>query len=627
MNISVGINVDIFCHIMACVMDIRVTLVNLDGRSGPAILPNDVPMRRLMAAIVHKTKLPRTAEDGTFLLYGLCRGDDEIIPDSLTLAQANVRPGEVLSLKVWHTNQPAFETVGEDDLAFEINILGSPISMPTMPAELIEHSLSPSVLPTLLKVLVVICLFVCGGSYMLARHSAMTAHEDMFNVTVEPPLPTRRPYTAVSSSLYNFDLTRIKGLMEPDNLLAFEGRVYFTAVNPETDSVELWRTNGTITNTRQVSHFNEPGRGITELTVVGDRFFFLRDDVDFGKELWASDGSVVRTYLVKDIRFGEMGSSPTELTVVGDLLFFSATDGEHGEELWRSDGTAAGTFMVADIHPTAAARPENLTAVGNQLFFTATDNNGCHQLWVSDGSVNNTVMVHEISCNGEDIGNVQLTTWRDTLYLFKLANVEIDYSEPQEFSYPVTSIVNDVEITFQFKVIPRQEPNITTIIETEHGLFYTTEDGVLWFYSSENDLRQMNNSDVSNFAQPRELFATDNLLYFVATSEQFGEELWRSDGTAEGTYMVKDIDPTGVSHPVAAAFVNGLYFFMADDGRFGRELWVTDGSPQGTLMVSDLTAGKRGSSVDSLVELDGDIYFVQSGGGNARQLWRLAWND
>jgi hypothetical protein len=94
-------------------MDIRVTLVDLDGRSGPAVLPDDVPVRRLVAAIVHKLKLPTAAGDGTQLLYNLCLPNGDLIYESLTLAEAWVAKGNVLSLAVSRTNQAAFEILSE----------------------------------------------------------------------------------------------------------------------------------------------------------------------------------------------------------------------------------------------------------------------------------------------------------------------------------------------------------------------------------------------------------------------------------------------------------------------------------------------------------------------------------
>jgi ELWxxDGT repeat protein len=72
-------------------------------------------------------------------------------------------------------------------------------------------------------------------------------------------------------------------------------------------------------------------------------------------------------------------------------------------------------------------------------------------------------------------------------------------------------------------------------------------------------------------------------------------ELWRSDGTAAGTSIVKDIYPgnTG-SYPGDFYAINGTLYFTATTPTAGRELWKTDGTTAGTVMVKDIKAGAIG---------------------------------
>jgi ELWxxDGT repeat protein len=65
-------------------------------------------------------------------------------------------------------------------------------------------------------------------------------------------------------------------------------------------------------------------------------------------------------------------------------------------------------------------------------------------------------------------------------------------------------------------------------------------------------------------------------LFFRADDGTTGRELWRSDGTAAGTVLVKDINPgPASSSPNELTAVNGTLFFRADDGTTGVELWKT----------------------------------------------------
>ena len=80
-------------------------------------------------------------------------------------------------------------------------------------------------------------------------------------------------------------------------------------------------------------------------------------------------------------------------------------------------------------------------------------------------------------------------------------------------------------------------------------------------------------------ASPNDLTVVDGTLFFYASDGSHGEELWKTDGTAAGTIMVKDINPGSTSsNPFHMTAVGGTLFFAADDGIHGRELWKSDGT-------------------------------------------------
>src|SRR5829696_9012944 len=65
--------------------------------------------------------------------------------------------------------------------------------------------------------------------------------------------------------------------------------------------------------------------------------------------------------------------------------------------------------------------------------------------------------------------------------------------------------------------------------------------------------------------------------------------------------LVRDINPTGAAPgPFGLVDVNGTVFFAADNGRHGRELWRSDGTPDGTVRVADIFPGGGGSNPDDL---------------------------
>jgi ELWxxDGT repeat protein len=89
-----------------------------------------------------------------------------------------------------------------------------------------------------------------------------------------------------------------------------------------------------------------------------------------------------------------------------------------------------------------------------------------------------------------------------------------------------------------------------------------------------------------------------------------GCELWRSDGTAAGTYLVKDIEAgAGSSSPSGLTVVGSTLFFAAWDAVNGRELWKTDGTLAGTVLVRNIASGATSSSPSHLTAYAGRLLF------------------
>jgi ELWxxDGT repeat protein len=102
----------------------------------------------------------------------------------------------------------------------------------------------------------------------------------------------------------------------------------------------------------------------------------------------------------------------------------------------------------------------------------------------------------------------------------------------------------------------------------------------------------------------------ENQLFFSANDGEFGSELWKSDGTAEGTVLVKDVWPgERNSNPMDLTNVNGQLFFTVDDPVYGRELWKSDGTEAGTLMVKDILPGGNSYRVGRLTAHSAFVIF------------------
>ena len=101
-----------------------------------------------------------------------------------------------------------------------------------------------------------------------------------------------------------------------------------------------------------------------------------------------------------------------------------------------------------------------------------------------------------------------------------------------------------------------------------------------------------------------------NAVLLGASDNTNGMELWLSDGTANGTVLLKDINPgPGSSTPQRFTRFGPHMYFVADDGVSGRELWRTDGTSAGTVMVADLAAGAQSSFPNHLTVCNGALFF------------------
>ncbi|MEZ5016917.1 MAG: T9SS type A sorting domain-containing protein [Flavipsychrobacter sp.] len=130
----------------------------------------------------------------------------------------------------------------------------------------------------------------------------------------------------------------------------------------------------------------------------------------------------------------------------------------------------------------------------------------------------------------------------------------------------------------------------------------------------------------NGYPRAQSMVVIDTFLYFTAADDTHGRELWISDGTMSGSRMVKDIFPgkdysmTGNGSHFITAYNNKVYF-TANDGTSGLELWVTDGTTNGTQLLKDIYPGALFSNPQHLTVYNGKLYFSANDGTNGTELW------
>lgn len=340
--------------------------------------------------------------------------------------------------------------------------------------------------------------------------------------------------------------------------------------------------------------------------------------------------------LISDIRPGVNSSDPRDMTWVGNKVFFTAgVDGsaDQNRELWVTDGTEAGTEMVRDIYVgDNASNPGWLTGLGSKLYFVASDGVHGNELWVSDGTSSGTKMLGDIQVGSDGSEPKSLFAYGNKLYFSaeKNGDRELWRYDPLHEDLELFYDINDPFRNRLDDGVFDQEsgyPQDFAVIGDE--LWFVADDGIhgreLWKTdgTKEGTAMVVDLTTKSSNSAISDLVEMGGYAFFVASSDDRGREVFRSDGTPEGTVMLKDIALRSSANPEDLTVCNGLLFFSADAAHLmtGRELYVSDGTMKGTTMLKDINL--NGTGLVSRITAVGDsIFFVASNGVTGVELWR-----
>ncbi|HXU34318.1 MAG TPA: hypothetical protein VN851_27405 [Thermoanaerobaculia bacterium] len=137
--------------------------------------------------------------------------------------------------------------------------------------------------------------------------------------------------------------------------------------------------------------------------------------------------------------------------------------------------------------------------------------------------------------------------------------------------------------------------------------------GALTLSAQPHLVADLNRQRVDGRSQPfpSEGVEHEGVLYFPAHDPQHGYELWRTDGTPDGTYRLVDLCPgscSGGGRPLG--FFQGDLYFLGDDSEHGTEIWRTDGTVGGEELLADVCPGSCWSLANGWVEWRGALWFL-----------------
>jgi ELWxxDGT repeat protein len=319
-------------------------------------------------------------------------------------------------------------------------------------------------------------------------------------------------------------------------------------------------------------------------------------------------------------------SEATGFTRIGRFVYFRANDGSRGFELWRTDGTTEGTTLVADVNPgEGSSAPEGMKSFERRIYFAATGADTGRELWATDGTAEGTSLVRDINPGTADALPAAFVRFADALYFrAQDAATGLELWKTQGTA-ETTVLVADVH--------PGTEGSIPTYPTVFRGVLYLSADdsftpGIgfdreLWrtdgTANGTSRVKDINPGPPPSI--PGEIMRFGQMLIFKAGTAEHGGELWKSDGTEAGTTIVADMNSgPPSSFPTNLTRVRRHIYFAANDGETGRELWRTNGTAEGTTRVTDINPGPANASPIG-VPFRGGYLFAADDAAHGRELW------
>ena len=273
---------------------------------------------------------------------------------------------------------------------------------------------------------------------------------------------------------------------------------------------------------------------------------------------------------------GVYGAEPTN--------FVTLDDGS----LWKTDGTAEGTVPITDkviVHDVESGEYAMFT--DDALYFIGETEESGKELWLSDGTDVGTRLIKDIRPGAEG------------------ANI---------------NWISRVGDSIMFAAD-----------DGEHGVELWKTDGTEEGTVMVADINAGTDGSGANPGSEQPGFAErftvlDDTIYFEANDGIHGDELWKSDGTAEGTQLVYDVVDNGDSGVSRIRAMEDGIFFRAWHPDLGGEPWYTDGTKDGTFLIVDVQPGRGWSWPDwpnVIDEESNTIYFTADDGEIGFELYRF----
>lgn len=492
-----------------------------------------------------------------------------------------------------------------------------------------------------------------GPAGILLDH--LTAVGDTLYFTADDGVSGNQLWRTDGSEAGTIRLSSVPGAgLEIPDITAFDGAIYFIVYAAADESLAIWRSDGTVAGTHPLIVGDAAPIEPRELTASGNSLYFAAGNSDYDLELWRSDGTSEGTAEFKNINPTDI-SNPTGFVDVDGKLYFSANDGS-GQILWVSDGTPDGTVAVKGIHaPNGLSQPVVLGAIDGDVLVAADDGTLHQVLWRIDpaGNIGHigspglewltvkpaAALSNAILFVGHDASGAEL--WRSDgteagTYRTRDINLGAGSSQPSEFAVFDNTLYFAATDSAGVSRLWRSDGTSFGTVRMS-GIALAPRDlevfaGRLFFAAIDSAGRELwtSNGSIegtsrfidiatqsSTTARPLGLTRWGNSVFFFNETS-----LWKSDGTAEGTVFITDIDGKDGVHWFGISDItvaNDRVFFTAMNANSVEHPWTSDGTAEGTRLLKSM--GQNLGSVGGFAAAGEFVYFSRSS-YDGTKLWR-----
>lgn len=378
---------------------------------------------------------------------------------------------------------------------------------------------------------------------------------------------------------------------KPDNFIIFNSKLYFTAYEP-INGRELYEYTGSGTPTR-ITDLNPASANSFDLPYfeIFNNVLYFDAANNTGNAFYGMQGSTITKILDLPSGFSLAGYSR-----IGTTLFFAISSMSSGMRIYKTTGTAAATLVRDFSNMFAGFFPPQMINWNGKIYFTTAESLSDTELWSTDGTT--TSMVADINPGASG-------------------------------SNPI--ILNSVELKGKLVFSASTDDSgreLWTTDGTSGGTTMLKDINTNPGDGADPNLFPAWNSDISN-PSPGD-FGIDGFnrtlnyngyIFFNADDGVNGNELYKTDGTAANTVLVKDINPSGDGIPPSTSYLytqSGIVF-SGDDGINGSEPWISDGTTTTPIVNINLSGN---SDPGFFYIWKGDIYLSADDGDGGTEEYR-----